>query len=136
MSRITIRNGELFGGYEPSGMPGAYIVTQFRVVDSQGVVPSEDIQWEGPGEWIISREGVPAGYRALWLGTRQTTRPFVVFVSDTPTRASDQYDRGYRRGWKAKRRPTISPDSAEAEIDGVMQGWRESPNNPRPGNWR
>lgn len=123
--RITIQNGEFYGHYEPYDIPGAFIVLKFPVRDSQGIVPSERISWDGPGEWISSRDGVPKGYKALWLGTREATRPYVVFVSDTPTKESDLYDKGYRRGFKAKRRPTATDKMSQAEIEGLFDGWRD-----------
>lgn len=116
-------------------MPGAFIIQYHEVVDALGDTPSNKIRWSGPGEWITSREGVPAGYSALWLGTRDTTRPHIVYVKDKPTRESDLYDRAYRRGWKAKRRPTVPEGYTEYEVNGLQQGWRDSPNNKKPGSW-
>lgn len=133
---ITISKGVFYGGYEPHDMPGAYIVTQHEVKDSTGQTPSERISWNGPGEWIESRDGVPKGYKALWLGTRQATRPFVVFVRDAPTKESAQYDAAYRKGWKAKRRPAVPSTATEPMVEGLQQGWKDSPNNPTPGQWR
>jgi hypothetical protein len=127
--RAYIQRGLFYGGYEPHDMPGAYIVTRHAVRDAQGIVPPEQIAWDGPAEWIESRDGVPAGFNALWLGSRQATRPFVVFVQQAQTRESDRFDRAYRRGWKAKRRPTIGQGATEDEVEGTRSGWKDSPNN-------
>lgn len=129
--RIQIHRGELTSSYEPHDLPGAFIITRFKVKDSTGAVPDAEISWNGPGEWITSREGVPKGYKALWLGTRETTRPFVVFVSDTPTKESDEYDKGYRKGFKAKRKPGVTDKMSRSMIDGVLDGWKDSPNRRR-----
>lgn len=133
--RASIRAGVFYGGYEPHDMPGAYIVTRHAVLDSQGVVPPSRISWDGPAEWITSRDGVPAGHTALWLGTREATRPHVVFVRDAMTPESARYDRAYRRGWWVKRRPVLAQGSTEDDVEGTMQGWKDSPNNPRRGQW-
>ena len=126
--RAHISRGLFYGGYEPHDMPGAYIVTRNRVIDAQGATPPGQIHWSGPAEWIVSRDGVPAGHTALWLGTRQATRPFVVYVEDEMTPESELFDAGYRRGWKAKRKPVIPRGAAEATVEGIMQGWRDACN--------
>jgi hypothetical protein len=51
VSRFEIVNGELLQSYEPHDLPGAFIVTRHKVTDPTGAVPSEAIQWSGPGEW-------------------------------------------------------------------------------------
>jgi len=124
--RVYIRRGELHSGYEPNDLPGAYILLRFAVKDSLGVTPPTQITWDGPAEWITSRDGVPKGYRALWLGTREATRPFVVFVADEPTKGSDLWEKAYRKGFKAKRVfPKVSDSISEDELDAMRQGWQD-----------
>ncbi len=125
MSRFEIRRGELLGSYEPHDLPGAFILRRHKVIDATGAVPSERITWSGPGEWIESRDGVPDGHIALWLGTRETTRPVVVYVQREPVAESIDYERGYRRAYTAKRRPVVRETMPRAEIDGVLDGWRD-----------
>lgn len=124
--RAQITRGLFYGGYEPYDMPGAYIVTRHRVIDAHGVTPSEQIHWSGPAEWIESRDGVPEGYTALWLGTRAATRPFVVFVAREMTPESALFDAAYRRGWGAKRRPVAPQGATEDMVEGLLQGWRDA----------
>ena len=125
MSRFEIRNGELLQSYEPHDLPGAFIVTRHKVTDPTGAVPSESIQWSGPGEWIESRDGVPDGHVALCLGSRNAAHLFVVHVEREPTADTAAYERGYRRGFTARRRPTIKASASQPEIDGVLDGWRD-----------
>lgn len=132
---VSISRGIYYGSYEPHGMPGAFIITNHEVKDASGAVPSEQISWQGPAEWIESRDGVPSGYKALWLGTRDTTRPFVVFVRNEQTAENKRYDAAYRRGWKAKRRPVVPQTATEADAVGLQDGWKASPNNRTPGKW-
>ncbi len=134
--RVTIASGIYYGGYEPHDLPGAYIVTRHAVKDAQGLVPPGEIDWQGPGEWIESKDGVPAGYTALWLGTRQATRPMVVLVRDEPTPESGRYERAYRRGYKASRRPVVPATATGDEVEGLIEGWKASPRNRAPGQWR
>ena len=125
MSRILIRNGELVSSYEPYALPGAFIVQSFAVVDSTGHVPPSAIQWDGPGIWRDSRDGVPEGYRALWLGAADTARPFVVYVSEAPTPESDVYDRAYRAAFSGKRKPRLTERMTATEIEARLQGWAD-----------
>lgn len=129
MARVFIRAGELHHGYEPHDLPGAYIPTRFVVVDSAGVTPSASIAWDGPATWIDSRDGVPNGYRALWLGTPDATRPHVVFVAEVPTADSDAYDAAYRRGFTGSRAPRITDRMSATEIEGRLQGWADRRKN-------
>jgi hypothetical protein len=133
--KALITRGEFYSSYEPHDMPGAFIVTRHAVIDSTGGVEPKSIAWDGPAIWIESRDGVPGGYKALWLGTQNTTRPFIVYVRDAMTPESNLFDRAYRRGWKAKRRPSIPQTYTGDEVDGVRQGWKDNPNNPSPGEW-
>ena len=125
MSRFEIIRGEVLLHLEPYDLPGAFICRRHKVIDATGAVPSEAISWSGPGEWIESRDNVPDGYVALWLGTRNATRPHVVFVQREPTPESLDYERGYRRAFAAKRRPVVRETMPRAEIDGVLDGWRD-----------
>ena len=125
MSRFEITNGELFQSYEPHDLPGAFIVTRHKVNDPTCAMPSESIQWSGPGEWIESRDGVPDGHVALCLGSRNAARLFVVLVEKDPTPETAAYERGYRRGFTARRKPTIKMGVPQPEIDGVLDGWRD-----------
>lgn len=126
MSRFEIVNGELLQSYEPHDLPGAFIVTRHKVTDPTGAVPSEAIQWSGPGEWpVYQPDGVPDGYLALVLGARNATRSFVVHVEREPTADTATYERGYRRGFTAKRSPTIKVSASRPEIEGVLDGWRD-----------
>lgn len=133
--RAIIDRGLLVQGHEPADLPGAYVLTWHEVSDAAGAVDARAIAWNGPAEWIESRDGVPPGHVALWLGTRASTRPLVVFVRQAPTPESAMYERGYRRGWRARRRPDAGRATSEAEVDGIMQGWRDSPNNRDRGRW-
>ena len=125
MSRFEIVNGELLQSCEPHDLPGAFIVTRHKVTDPTGAVPSESIQWSGPGDWIESRDGVPEGCVALCLGSRHAARLFVVHVDREPTAETATYERGYRRGFTAKRKPTIKASASQPEIDGMLDGWRD-----------
>ncbi len=129
MARVFIRAGELYRGYEPHDLPGAYIPLRCAVVDSAGVTPSASIAWDGPATWIESRDSVPEGFTALWLGTPDATRPYVVFVSDAPTPDSDAYEAAYRRGYGGKRRPRITDKMSATEIEGRLQGWADRRKN-------
>lgn len=124
--RFEITNGELLQSYEPHDLPGAFILTRHKVTGPTSSVSSESIQWSGPGEWIESREGVPEGRVALCLGSRNAARLFVVHVEREPTAATAAYERSYRRGFTAKRKPTIKEGTPQPEIDGVLDGWRDS----------
>lgn len=125
MARFEIVRGELLGAFEPHDLPGAFILQRYAVVDSMGATPSEQISWSGVGEWIESRDGVPEGHIALWLGSRETTRPHVVFVKQQPTVDSATYEAAYRRAFSARRRPTIKTGQSQPEIDGLQDGWRD-----------
>ena len=125
MARFEITNGELLQSYEPHDLPGAFILTRHKVTDPTGAVSPESIQWSGLGEWIESRDGVPEGYVALCLGSRNATRLFVVLVEKDPTPETAAYERGYRRGFTARRKPTIKMGVPQPEIDGVLDGWRD-----------
>ena len=124
MARAEISRGLLYGGYEPHDMPGAYIVVTYAVLDALGETPPERIGWSGPCTWLDSRDGVPEGYKALWLGAPEAARPLIVWVANEPTAESGEYEAGYRRGWKAKRRPVISPKASSFLADGIRDGWR------------
>lgn len=125
MPRFEILRGELLSHLEPHDLPGAFIIRRHKVIDATGATPSEAISWSGPGEWIESRDGVPDGHLALWLGTRNATRVFIVFVQREPTPESMDYERGYRRAFAAKRRPVVRETMPRPEIDGVLDGWRD-----------
>lgn len=125
MPRIFIRRGILHSGYEPHDLPGAFIPVSFAVVDPTGAVLPESIAWDGPGIWIDSRDGVPDGYRALWLGTENATRPLIVHVSDTPTAESDAYDAAYRAAFTGKRKPRLTSAMSATVIEARLQGWAD-----------
>lgn len=125
MPRIEIARGFLLHGYEPHALPGAYIVQHFKVRDATGTTPSERINWSGPGHWLESRDGVPAGHRAVWLGSPEAAHPLIVWVEDQPTPESDDYDRGYRRAFAANRRPKIRDGMPQGEVEGIQDGWRD-----------
>lgn len=125
MPRFEIAWGELLQSFEPHDLPGAFILTHHRVIDPTGAVESSLIEWSGPGEWIESRDGVPKGYNALWLGARDATRPHIVFVEREPTAISREYEAAYRRAFTAKRRPAIRTGTPQPTVDGLRDGWRD-----------
>lgn len=125
MARFEIVDGLLLQSFEPDDLPGAFIITRHRVMSADGSVEPNKIMWSGPGEWVESRDGVPEGWVALWLGTRDATRPHVVFVQRDPIPESADYERGYRRGYTARRRPSATCSMTEPEIWGLMDGWRD-----------
>ena len=125
MPRIEIARGELVHSYEPYALPGAFILQRFRVLDATGATPPERISWSGPGHWLESRDGVPAGYRAVWLGGPGVANPLIVWAEDAPTPESADYDRGYRRAFAAKRRPVVREGMPTGEVEGVIDGWRD-----------
>lgn len=125
MPRFEIVRGELLSSYEPSDLPGAFIVRRHKVIDSTGAVPSERLQWSGPGEWFESSDGVPEGYIGVVLGSSGALRLFVVYVQREPTPESAEYERGYRKAFSAKRRPVARQSSTEREIEGLQDGWRD-----------
>lgn len=125
MPRFEIVIGELLSSYEPHDIPGAFIITRHKVTDPTGAVPSEKITWSGRGDWSESRDGVPDGHVALCLGSRNAARLFVVHVEREPTAETAAHERGYRRGFTAKRKPTIKEGTPQPEIDGVLDGWRD-----------
>ena len=129
MARAFIRAGELLAGYEPHDLPGAWIPLRYTVTDSTGATPSASIAWDGPCVWIESRDGVPDGHTALWLGTENATRPHVVFVAKDPTPESDAYEAAYRRGFTGSRAPRVSDRMSATEIDGRLQGWSDRRKN-------
>ena len=129
MRRFEIARGELYSDYEPYDLPGASIPIKYKVRTPDGSIPENEIQWSGVGQWIESRDGVPDGYRALWLGRADVSMPLIVWVAEEPTTESNEYDRGYRRGWKAKRKPVVRYSMSENEVQGVIDGWKSSPNN-------
>jgi len=125
MPRIEIARGLLLHSYEPHALPGAFIVQHYRVQDATDATPPGRIDWAGPGHWLESRDGVPAGYRAVWLGSPEVAHPLIVWVEEQPTPESDDYDRGYRRAFAAKRRPVIREGMPPGEVEGVLDGWRD-----------
>jgi hypothetical protein len=125
MPRFEIIRGELLSSYEPHDLDGAFIVRRHKVLDSTGAVPSERIQWSGPGEWFESGDGVPEGYIGVVLGARGALRLFVVYVQREPTPESAEYERGYRKAFSAKRKPVARQSMTEREIEGLLDGWRD-----------
>lgn len=122
MPRAFIRRGELHHGYEPHDLPGAWVKTRFAVMDPTGEVDSAQIAWDGPCIWMAGRDGVPDGWRPLWLGEAHATRPIVVYVSADVTPATLAYDAAYRRGFLARRVP--KPRDGE-DSEGLYDGWRD-----------
>ena len=125
MSRIHIARGILHTYYEPHDLPGAMIPVWRTVIDPTGATPPERIAWDGPGTWIESRDGVPDGYWALWLGAPDATRPHVVYVSEVPTPDSDTFDAAYRAAWSGKRRPSITATMSPLVVEARQQAWRD-----------
>lgn len=122
MAKIYIKDGVLVDSIEPD--EGAFIVTYRRVVDSAGRVPSTKIQWNGPGHWISNKDGVPAGYTAIWLGTESVVQPLIVYAEDKLLPESERYFLAYLKAWKAKRRPVIPLGAEQSTVDGLVDGWR------------
>ena len=122
MPRAYIRAGELHHGYEPHDLPGAWIPTRFQVVDPTGTTDPDKINWDGPCIWQAGREGVPDGWRPLWLGTERTCNPIVVHVATEVTPSTMTYEAAYRRGFSARREP--KPREGE-DVAALFDGWRE-----------
>ena len=122
MARAIIVAGELLWGYEPHDLPGAWIQTRFAVMDSTGVIEPDRINWDGPCIWMNGRDGVPDGWRPLWLGTEHTASPIVVFVSADVTPATYVYEASYRRGFTARREPK---PRANENVEALYDGWRD-----------
>jgi hypothetical protein len=120
-TRVIIGRGLLYGGYEPHDMPGAYIVLTYQVYELDGTKSRGS--YDGPGE-IVWQQGAR---NDLVLGNTDNPQAFLTWlaVDKEPTREALEYDRGYRKGWNAKRRPTVPATASGEYADGLRAGWTD-----------
>lgn len=103
MSRITIDRGALVTHYEPYNLPGAEIPVRWQVYDQHGAPLGAKDNYYGPGGLLRAQDGKR---RELRVGADNAVNFAWYTVDDNPTPESDEYDRGYRAGWKRAGGPT------------------------------
>jgi len=103
MPRITIDRGALVTYYTPHDMPGAEIPLRWQVYDEKGAALGVKEKYHGPGEALYAPDGQR---KELRIGADNATRHVWYTVDANPTEESEEYDRGYRAGWKRAGGPT------------------------------
>ena len=129
--RIGIRRGIWSRYYEPHDMPGALIRVEHDVMDPHRRNSPDSIHYDGPGFVVEHPRGVPKGWGELWLGREQDANPITLYYRKKPTADSDQYDKGYRHGWRLKRAPRYSHKMSTPYVEGLQSGWADNPRNPK-----
>jgi hypothetical protein len=97
MARVTIDRGALLTYYEPYNLPGAEIPLRRQVYDERGNPMGPKDNYRGPGEVLYAPDGQR---QELRIGADNATRFVWYTVDPNPTAESEEYDRGYRAGWK------------------------------------
>lgn len=129
VQRLQIVRGELYGGYEPYDMPGAYIVLKYQVYDLNGH-PATGLNWDRAGS-VVAHDTRKDRNTVILGDVYKTATLHEYTVNREPTPESDAYDQGYRKGWKAKRAPSMKAPwetrdaNAAAFLGGVIDGWRD-----------
>lgn len=103
MARVTIDRGALVTYYEPYNLPGAEIPLRRQVYDERGNPMGPKDNYRGPGEVLYAPDGQR---QELRIGADNATRFAWYTVDPNPTAESEEYDRGYRAGWKRAGGPT------------------------------
>lgn len=121
--RVSIQRGKLVTYYEPHDLPGALIRVEFQVYDEKGA-PLTQGDYDGVGV-IVEIPGNRDRHEVI-LGDPHRKATLTVYTADKrPTRESDDYDRGYRRGFVARRSVsgTVADRWSAAELDGWQVGF-------------
>lgn len=117
--RVAVQRGLLVTYYEPHDMPGALIRVETQVFEPDG--RKATFSYDGPGEIQHAGSG-----KVVTIGRPESPSLKDYPIAAQPTAESDDYDRGYRAGWKMKRAPRSLKGSV-AYLDGVREGWQNRP---------
>lgn len=126
--RVAIQRGLLVTYYEPHDMPGALIRVETQVFEPNG--RKATFSYEGPGEIQHASSG-----KVVTIGRPESPSLKDYPIAAQPTAESDDYDRGYRAGWKLKRSPRSLKGSV-AYLDGVREGWQNRSKKARSNPWK